>query len=111
VLSLLRAHKFYFKKSKCAFAQSELEYLDHIISSKGVATDPYKTQAMVDWPVPTIVIELRGFLGLTRHYRKFVKGYGVLAKPLTKLLQKKQFQWDEEAQKAFDHPTLISSSL
>jgi hypothetical protein len=48
VLSVLRDHQFYVKLSKCSFAQSELEYLCHIISVEGVATDPMKTKAMLD---------------------------------------------------------------
>jgi hypothetical protein len=102
VLELLRDHKFYVKRFKCAFAQQELEYLGHIISGAGVATDPSKTQAMIEWPTPTTVTELRGFFGLTGYYRKFMKHYGSLAKPLTNLLKKKTFQWSIEAQMAFD---------
>ncbi|RLN03399.1 uncharacterized protein C2845_PM13G02930 [Panicum miliaceum] len=102
VLSKLRDHKLYMKRSKCSFAQTTLEYLAHVIYDKGISTDTSKTAATVAWPIPSNVTELRGFLGLTGYYRKFVKHYGLIAKPLTQLLKKKQFQWSQEAQLAFE---------
>ena len=65
VLETLRHHKLVAKRSKCSFSQRKLEYLGHIMSDQGVATDNAKTEAMVQWPKPANVTELRGFLGLT----------------------------------------------
>jgi hypothetical protein len=102
VFQVLETHQLYAKRSKCAFALTQIEYLGHIISDKGVSTDPSKTESMRRWPTPKSHTELRGFLGLTGYYRKFVKGYGILAKPLTVLLQQKQFGWPPSAQTAFE---------
>jgi len=76
---ILRQHQFFVKESKCAFRQQELEYLGHIITNHGVKVDDSKIAAMVAWPRPTNISELRGFLGLTRYYRKFVQNYGNIA--------------------------------
>jgi len=102
VLAVLRTHQLYLKASECTFAQDSLEYLGHIISSKGVATDPSKIQAMLHWLVPASVTEVRAFLGLIGYYRRFVKHYGLVAKPLTQLLRVKKFHWSPDAQQAFD---------
>jgi hypothetical protein len=102
VLQTLRDHQLYAKLSKCSFAQESISYLGHIISRQGVATDADKTQVMLAWPTPSSATELRGFLGLTDYYRKFVNGYGILAKPLTNLLTKKGFNWSEQAEHVFN---------
>jgi hypothetical protein len=83
VLQTLRDHKLFLKHSKCSFAQHKLEYLGHTISADGVATDPQKTNAMLQWPQPTNTTEVRAFLSLTGYYRKFIRNYGIIAKPLT----------------------------
>lgn len=66
-----------------------------------MAADKVKIQAMVDWPSPNSLRELRGYLGLTGYYRRFVKDYGKLAWPLTERLKKKNFYWDDVTEKAF----------
>jgi hypothetical protein len=102
VLNHLKEHQLLIKHSKCLFAQPKLEYLGHVISGAGVSTDPAKVLAMKDWPVPRNLKEVRGFLGLTGYYRKFIKNYGVLSRPLTDLLKKSvQFQWTPTTETAF----------
>ena len=91
VFQKLQEHSLFPKASKCEFARDQIEYLGHIISEKGVSTDPKKVQAMQDWPIPSDVSKLRGFLGLTGYYRKCIKNYGIICRPLTDLLRKDAF--------------------
>jgi hypothetical protein len=101
VLSALRQHTLFVKRSKCAFAVASVAYLGHTISEAGVAMDSSKVQAIHDWPVPRSARAVRGFLGLAGYYRKFIHNYGSIAAPLTALLKKEGFTWGPEATSAF----------
>jgi hypothetical protein len=85
------------KQSECAFGTSEVEYLGHLVGKVGVRVDPKKIEAMQEWPHPKTLKILRGFLGLTGYYRKFVKNYGKIAAPLFALLKKNSFTWTPAA--------------
>jgi hypothetical protein len=103
VFQVLLDNKLFLKFSKCAFAQPKIEYPGHVISRDGVATHPRKTEAIMGWPVPTTLTKVRGFLGLTDYYKKFIRNYGIIAKPLTSLLKQKTFSWSREAEEAFQN--------
>lgn len=78
VLTLFAEQKFFANLKKCSFGQQQIDYLGHIISSKGVATDPAKTKAMTKLLTPRSVKQLRGFLGLTGYYRRLFRVTGLL---------------------------------
>jgi len=101
VLALLRHHRLFVKRSKCSFGVDSVSYLGHIISAAGVAMDPAKVKAIHDWPQPRSARAVRGFLGLAGYYRKFIRNYGTIAAPLTALLKKEGFTWNDDATAAF----------
>ncbi|KAK1661786.1 hypothetical protein QYE76_049945 [Lolium multiflorum] len=102
VFNELRAHHLHLKRSKCSFGTSSVAYLGHVISAEGVAMDADKVAAVAAWPAPHSPRALRGFLGLAGYYRKFIRDYGLIAAPLTRLLRRDGFAWDDEATAAFE---------
>jgi hypothetical protein len=102
VLELLSKDQWVVKLKKCQFAKQQIHYLGHILSANGIQTDPTKVEAVLNWPPPGNVRELRGFLGLAGFYRKFVRHFAIIARPLTNLLKKNVlFVWTNEHQQAF----------
>ena len=87
VFQRLDQHHLRLKPSKCEFFQSTVKYLGHIISEKGIQPDPEKIAAVMTWPTPKNVKELRQFLGFTGYYRRFVKNYAQIVQPLNALLE------------------------
>ena len=103
VLLLLRQHKLYAKKSKCEFFKAKVSFLGHIISKNGIEMDPEKVKAIVEWPAPTNVQEVRSFLGLAGYYRKFIRHFSHICSPITELLKNDTpFVWSNERQHTFD---------
>ena len=87
---------------KCDLFKREVAFLGHVVSGEGVATDPAKAEAVQNWPRPNTVTELRSFLGTCSYYRKFIKGFSQIAKPLHVLTEKNRvFCWNDEAETAF----------
>nr|XP_027086619.1 uncharacterized protein LOC113708357 [Coffea arabica] len=114
VLTILRREKLYAKFSKCEFWLKSVAYLGHVISGQGVSVDPKKVEAIVDWPRPTNVTEVRSFLGLAGYCRKFVEGFSTIATPLTRLTQKRaKFEWTDKCESSFQKlkETLVSAPV
>ncbi len=116
VFHRLHKHGLKLKPSKCEFFKTEVNYLGHMVSEQGVHTDHEKTAALATWPKPTSVKSLRSFLGFTGYYRRFIKGYAKIVKPLNDLLvghptniaamkskkTKTPWVWGDSQQTAFD---------
>ncbi|WVZ48725.1 hypothetical protein U9M48_000144, partial [Paspalum notatum var. saurae] len=102
VLTRLREHKLYAKFSKCAFWLKEVGFLGHILSEKGVAVDPSKVKDVLNWKRPEAVTKIRSFLGLAGYYRRFIKDFSKIAKPMTSLTKKNaKFVWGPKCEDGF----------
>ncbi|KAL4152823.1 hypothetical protein QTP88_000656 [Uroleucon formosanum] len=103
VFERLRNHNLKIQPTKCEFLKQQCMYLGHIISENGIQPDPEKIKSVLQFPIPASVKEIKSFLGLSGYYRKFIKSYSLISKPMTNLLRKDvTFNWDTSCQEAFD---------
>lgn len=102
VMQALSANQLVVRLKKCEFGLDRVSYLGHIISSEGVSTDPKKISDIKNRKPPKNVTEVREFLGMAGYYRRFIKGYGVICRPLHDLLKKDGFKWGDTQQEAFE---------
>jgi len=86
VLEKLRQNQPYAKFSKCEFWLEKVAFLGHVLTAEGVAVDPAKIEAVIEWPQPKNITDIRSFLGLAGYYRRFIKNFSKIAKPMTELL-------------------------
>ncbi|GJX01017.1 putative reverse transcriptase domain-containing protein [Tanacetum coccineum] len=102
ILELLKKEELYAKFSKCEFWIPKVQFLGHVIDNKGIHVDPAKIESVKDWASPKTPTEIRQFLGLAGYYRRFIEGFSKIAKPMTKLTQKKvKFEWGDKQEAAF----------
>ncbi|WVZ58130.1 hypothetical protein U9M48_008434 [Paspalum notatum var. saurae] len=102
VLSRLREHKLYAKFSKCVFWLKEVAFLGHILLAKGVAVDPSKVKDVLNWKQPQTVTKIWSFLGLAGYYRRFIKDFSRISKPMIALTQKNaKFAWSPKCEETF----------
>ncbi|GJR37573.1 putative reverse transcriptase domain-containing protein [Tanacetum coccineum] len=97
ILELLKKEELYAKFSKCEFWIPKVQFLGHVIDSKGIHVDPAKIESIKDWASPKNPTEIRQFLGLADYYRRFIEGFSKIAKSMTKLTKKNvKFYWEKK---------------
>nr|GEV36356.1 reverse transcriptase domain-containing protein [Tanacetum cinerariifolium] len=97
ILELLKREKLYAKFSKCEFCIPKVQFLGHVIDSRGIHVDPTKIESIKDWASPKTPTEICQFLGLAGYFQRFIEGFLKISKPMTKLTQKKvMFDWGDK---------------
>nr|GEY59468.1 hypothetical protein [Tanacetum cinerariifolium] len=111
---LLKKDELYAKFSKCEIWFPKVQFLGHVIDSQGIHVDPAKNEFVKDWASLKSPTETRQFLGLAGYYQRFIEGFSKIAKPMTKLTQKKvKFEWGDKQEAAFQllKPKLCSAPI
>lgn len=103
VITIPRTHGLYVKAEKCNFEKESIQFLGLVISTKGVAMDPQKVKAILDWPAPSDKKGVQRFIGFSNFYRRFIHNFSAIIAPITQVTHlHARFQWSPEAQAAFD---------
>ena len=114
VFQKLMAAGLKLKPTKCFFFRDEIEYLSHVVSGKGISTNPKKIEAVTKWPTPKTVYDVRSFLGFVGYYRRFIKNFSKITKPIREVItglenqskraaKKTYIEWTDLANTAFDN--------
>lgn len=101
IINVLRKHQLYAKKSKCEFYVPKIQFLGHELSAKGITPDKEKILAIKDWPTPKTYKDAQSFIGLAGYYRRFIKDFSYIAKPLHQFAAQK-IKWTDECKESLD---------
>ena len=102
MLQQLRDAGLKLSPKKCILLQQSVPFLGHVVSNYGISTDPKKIEAVSTWPSPRTEKDVNSFVGLCSYYRRFVRGFAGIARPLYRLTEgQRQFQWTSECEDTF----------
>ena len=103
VLQVLHDNQLFCKPKKCVWGAMEIQYLGHLLTGTIISPDPSKLEAVKEWPTPSTVTQVRSFLGFANYFRRFIKRFSDMARPLDEITGKNShFQWSDERQAAFE---------